>query len=80
MKALLLVFAKTIVALVLKDTQDAELRYVFEVNRHGARSPIHNAYGFPADDGMLTPQGMRQRYLLGKYNKLRYMEFKHNYI
>lgn len=37
-----------------------ELKYVFEIVRHGARSPI-----FPADDRfpepvqMLTPQGMR---------------------
>jgi len=54
----------------------AELRYVFEINRHGARSGLKNADGFPVIEGMLTPVGMRQRYLLGRYNKQRYMENK----
>ena len=56
-----------------------EINYVFELNRHGARAPTtiwHNndTYGFNLgphlkDKGMLTPIGMRQRYLLGKYNQ-----------
>ena len=32
------------------------------------------AAGFPVAMGMLTPQGMRQRYLLGRYARERYTE------
>jgi hypothetical protein len=46
------------------------------VARHGARSPDEAAYddGFEVSPGMVTAQGMRQRYLLGKYNKQKYTE------
>ena len=47
--------------------------YTFEVVRHGARAPLVKPEGhewpFPANEEMLTPSGMRQRYLLGKYHR-----------
>jgi hypothetical protein len=64
--------------------------YVYEINRHGARSPLRDIAtkvskgppskkgvcepidGFSVPAGQLTAQGMRQRYLLGRYNQLRY--------
>ena len=47
-----------------------KLGYVFELVRHGARAALIDDPGcFPVDTGMLTPVGMRQRYLLGKYNR-----------
>ena len=64
--------------------------YVYEINRHGARSPLQDIptkvtknpsitkgvcepiEGFSVPAGQLTAQGMRQRYLLGRYNKMRY--------
>ena len=42
---------------------------MFEVVRHGARAPIVDDPVFvrePAE--MLTPEGMRQRFLLGRHN------------
>ena len=51
------------------------IEFVYEINRHGARAPIspipkHNlSKEFGVAYGMLTPQGMRQRYLLGRYNQ-----------
>jgi len=42
------------------------------VVRHGARAPLIKTEGewpFPAAAQMLTPSGMRQRYLLGKYHR-----------
>jgi len=38
---------------------EPHLIYVFEVVRHGARSPLIHAEGFPEPPEMLTPQGMR---------------------
>ena len=49
--------------------------YVFEIVRPGARSSIIDDPTFKEivpDSGLLTPQGMRQRYLLGKYNQVHY--------
>ena len=49
--------------------------FVFEVVRHGARSPLlpePEGY-FQVPKGMLTSQGMRQRYLLGAHNRQRYI-------
>jgi len=44
--------------------------------RHGARAPLMQEYttNFTVTTGMLTPQGMRQRYLLGRYARERYTE------
>ena len=54
------------------DPTNSTLLYVFEIVRHGARAPIwgnaDTAAKFPVQPGQLTPQGMRQRYLLGRYN------------
>ena len=48
--------------------------FAFEVVRHGARAPIEDRDidKFSVAEGMLTPEGMRQRYLLGRYSKERY--------
>ena len=48
--------------------------YVFELVRHGARAPMESAKGFSVNKGMLTPMGMRQRYLLGRYNYDQYKQ------
>lgn len=52
------------------------LKYVFEIVRHGARSPIQQGEGTRFEAGFgpgeLTPIGMRQRYFLGRYNYQRY--------
>jgi hypothetical protein len=54
-------------------THDEELLYVFEIVRHGARAPMLSGMkGFGVINGMLTPQGMRQRYLLGRYHYEKY--------
>ena len=44
--------------------------------RHGARAPIEDRDldKFTVDEGFLTPEGMRQRYLLGQHNRERYVD------
>ena len=51
------------------------MAFSFELVRHGARAPIEdrNLDQFPVSEGMLTPEGMRQRYLLGRRNRERYV-------
>jgi hypothetical protein len=50
--------------------------FFFEINRHGARGPYYTGSkgialdGFKVPKEQLTPMGMRQRMLLGKYNKM----------
>jgi len=51
-----------------------KLHFAFELTRHGARAPSSSSKGYTIGEGMLTPQGMRQRYLLGAYNMKRYSE------
>ena len=60
-------------------TPNSKIKLVWEINRHGARAPSSAIQGQPkiletfgVGKGMLTPQGMRQRYLLGRYNNLRF--------
>jgi hypothetical protein len=59
----------------------SELRFVFELSRHGARSPIKldgNKDMFNETwqgDGELTPIGMRMHYLLGIRNRQVYGKF-----
>ena len=48
-----------------KDKDSDKLHFVFELTRHGARAPTSMHDGYSVEEGMLTPQGMRQRYLLG---------------
>ena len=54
------------------------LSFVFEVVRHGARAPIINMdidlFPETVAEGILTAEGMRQRYLLGRYHRERYTE------
>jgi len=67
----LVIFIVIIIA-ILSQSQN-KLVYVFEVVRHGARAPYAPGdFGFKIHRGMLTAQGMRQRYLLGKYRYLQY--------
>ena len=51
-----------------------KLHFAFELTRHGARAPTDSNEGYTIGPGMLTPSGMRQRYLLGAYNKKRFTE------
>jgi len=53
-----------------------KMAFAFELVRHGARAPLNEVYttNFTVSTGMLTPQGMRQRYLLGRYARERYTE------
>ena len=55
---------------------DEQLIFAFELVRHGARAPFDDRVidDFTVGKSMLTPEGMRQRYLLGKYSKQRYTE------
>eukprot|EP00347_Sterkiella_histriomuscorum_P014854 403359272 len=55
---------------------EEKLAYVFEVVRHGARAPLMDepeGY-FKVGKGILTAVGMRQRLLLGKLNRQRYID------
>lgn len=51
----------------------SELHFVQEVVRHGARAPSSSSTGFEVFAGELTASGMRQRYLLGHFNRERYV-------
>lgn len=48
--------------------------FVFELVRHGARAALKSEFceDFPVAVGQLTPEGMRQRYLLGRYAREKY--------
>jgi len=66
-------------AVALFDCSEAQvtndkLHVVQEIVRHGARAPSGSGAGFPVYAGELTPQGMRQRYLLGQVNRERYID------
>ena len=67
----LLILAAAIGTITVIYWNDDELVYFVEVVRHGARAPENGGDfpdGFTVQRGMLTPTGMRQRYLLGKFN------------
>ena len=53
---------------------DEHMAFVFEFVRHGARAPLErkDLDLFSVERSQLTPEGMRQRYLLGQYNRKRY--------
>lgn len=55
---------------------DESIAFVFQVVRHGARAPIEDRDldKFSVGEGLLTPEGMRQRYLLGRHNRKRYVD------
>ena len=50
---------------------DEKLIFAFELVRHGARTPFDDRTieKFTVAEGMLTPEGMRQRYLLGRHSR-----------
>jgi len=55
---------------------DDRLAFVYELVRHGARAPlIDEPEGFfHVKAGILTESGMRERFLLGTYNKQRFID------
>ena len=59
-----------------EDEDDVRLIFAFELVRHGARAPIEEREidKFSVAAGMLTPSGMRQRFLLGQWNRHRYTQ------
>jgi len=59
-----------------KKNPNERLLFAFELVRHGARAPIEDRDldKFSVGEGQLTPEGMRQRYLLGRYSRERYTE------
>lgn len=72
-KTLLLLTALTAFASATASPEGGDkLHFAFELTRHGARAPTSASTGYTVEEGMLTPQGMRQRYLLGAYNMRRY--------
>lgn len=50
------------------------IHFVQEVVRHGARAPTMDSEGFEVAAGELTASGMRQRYLLGNFNRVKYID------
>jgi hypothetical protein len=70
LRQVLLLLTTTIMACLAQD----RLGFVFELIRHGARAPCWEDPRFPIPTGMLSPQGMRQRYLIGKLNRAKYIE------
>ena len=52
------------------------LAFVYELVRHGARAPLDEepAGYFHVPKGHLTEIGMRQRHLLGKLNRAKYVD------
>jgi hypothetical protein len=64
-------------AYVNSNDDDDKLAFVFEINRHGARAPLSKSMDpshFKVGIGQLTASGMRQRMLLGKFNRQRYID------
>jgi hypothetical protein len=63
----------------LADASPDKLAFVFEMIRHGARAGLIDGVfdgpsGFTVPTGMLTPEGMRQRYLYGQMNREKYVQ------
>jgi hypothetical protein len=70
------------VAMCLLNLASCEIRFAFEMFRHGARGPLNlkkdgsDIYGETWNhDGELTEVGMRQHYLIGYRNRKRYSDF-----
>ena len=63
--------AKPLLGEDILQNPDEKLAFAFELVRHGARAPIEDRAldQFPVGKGYLTPEGMRQRYLLGRYTR-----------
>ena len=58
----------------LATEKDEKMGFVFELVRHGARAPIEDRGldQYPVSAEQLTPEGMRHRFLLGRFNRERY--------
>ena len=54
------------------DNVTETLIQVNEITRHGARAPFMAYEDFPVTTEQLTPIGMRQKYLLGRYTYTQY--------
>jgi hypothetical protein len=70
------------VSLMLLNMANCELRFLFSMFRHGARSPVgldekkKDDFGeYWANPGELTPVGMRMHYMLGLRNRDNYGKF-----
>ena len=82
MKAISAVMLATVaIAAVWDDTGDVKMEFAYLISRHGARTaylrnPENNLFGLGVDEtnARLTPQGMRQCYLRGRWNKARYYD------
>ena len=75
MRLLITMLATATTTIKLTQAQET-LAFVYELVRHGARAPIvpePEGY-FNVKMGLLTETGMRQRYMLGRYNRQRYIE------
>lgn len=75
MRLLITLLATATTTIKLTQAQET-LAFVYELVRHGARAPIvpePEGY-FNVKMGLLTETGMRQRYMLGRYNRQRYIE------
>lgn len=72
----ILIMVATFYTVVQNKDNKSSLEYVFEIVRHGARAPyFDDLKRFHKESReMLTPQGMRQRYLLGIYNYETYIK------
>lgn len=61
----------TVLALFKLTQASSKLGFVYEMVRHGARAPIvpePEGY-FTVGMGLLSETGMRQRFMLGRYNR-----------
>ena len=60
----------------LAAADDDKLGFVFQMVRHGARAPLQPQPPnvFKVAGGCLTSSGMRQRFLLGTFNRMRYID------
>ena len=61
----------------LQSFAEDKIAFVYELVRHGARAPVMvntDPGKFDVPGSMLTRSGMRQRWLVGRYNRKRYIE------
>lgn len=72
----LLVLSAYVALMCVQVRGEEQMAFAFELIRHGARAPLSSHYtdGFSVYQAELTAQGMRQRYLAGRYARERYTE------
>jgi hypothetical protein len=70
--------AKSILLILLLTTStalcDDQLAFTYEMIRHGARTSGEDPQYFKLPPGTLTQSGMRQRLLMGRFNRERYTQ------